>query len=235
VDWLLQKYQTAKKEQDELDSILSMIENPVRRDIIKRLSQEPSYPLQLSKELGLGQQLIAKHLDALEESGIVTSSLERSPSGPSRKEYSLRKSVTLSLSFAPNLFSFHLVDLGAPEFEERGTSKQTFALANRIEKILRSSEGQNRIGLIGKVISDIDKRLEQLEEEKAGLLYIRNLAMSEASKLIKKTESSTDTRRIMYHILDSHNKNVTEISESVNLREETVRNLLDGLEKDLGI
>ncbi len=86
----MQRYQTASsKEQEELDAILSMINNQVRRDIIKRLSQEPSYPLQLSKELGVGQQLIAKHLDALEDAGIVASSLEPSPIGPSRKEYAL--------------------------------------------------------------------------------------------------------------------------------------------------
>ena len=51
----------------ELDAVLQLIENPVRRKIIKRLSQEPSYPLQLSKELGLGQPLVAKHLGPLLE------------------------------------------------------------------------------------------------------------------------------------------------------------------------
>ena len=40
----------------ELDSVLQVIENPIRRKIIKRLSQEPSYALQLSKELGLGRK-----------------------------------------------------------------------------------------------------------------------------------------------------------------------------------
>jgi predicted transcriptional regulator len=46
----------------ELDSVLQVIENPVRRRIIKRLSQESCYALQLSKELGLGQPLVAKHM-----------------------------------------------------------------------------------------------------------------------------------------------------------------------------
>ena len=45
--------------QEELDSVLQVIENPVRRRIIKRLSHGPSYALQLSKELSLGQPLVA--------------------------------------------------------------------------------------------------------------------------------------------------------------------------------
>jgi ArsR family transcriptional regulator len=230
----LQRFQTASREGEELDAILSMINNPVRRDIIKRLSQEPSYPLQLSKELGVGQQLIAKHLDALEEAGIVTSSLEPSPNGPSRKEYALKKSVALSFNFAPNLFSSKLIDLSTGDAEDLGVTKDTSALANRIDKILRSSKDQNEIiSLIGKFISDVDQQLSEVEDEKAALLYIRNLAMSEAAKRIKKTEESTETRRIMYHILDTRSRNVSEISESVNLREDVVRKLLDSIAKDL--
>ncbi len=230
----MQRFQTASREGEELDAILSMINNPVRRDIIKRLSQEPSYPLQLSKELGVGQQLIAKHLDALEEAGIVSSSLEPSPNGPSRKEYALKKSVALSFNFAPNLFSSKLIDLSTGDAEDLGVTKDTSALANRIDKILRSSKDQNEIiSLIGKFISDVDKQLSEVEDEKAALLYIRNLAMSEAAKRIKKTEESTETRRIMYHILNTRSRNVSEISESVNLREDVVRKLLDGIAKDL--
>jgi predicted transcriptional regulator len=232
----LQRYQASRKKREELDTILSMINNSLRRDIIKRLSQEPSYPLQLSKELGVGQQLIAKHLDALEQAGIVTSSIGPSPTGPNRKEYVLKKSVALSFNFAPNLFTSSLIDLATEDSESVGVTKETTALANRIDKIMRSSNSDESrvISSIGKVISDVDKRIEGLEEEKAALLYIRNLAMAvAAAKFTKKFENSTDTRRIMYYILDSHSSNVSNISESVNLREEVVRKLLDSLDTEI--
>jgi ArsR family transcriptional regulator len=232
----MQMYQTSGKEKAELNSILSMVENPVRREIIKRLSQEPGYPLQLSKELGIGQQLVAKHLDALEEAGIVASTIEKSPSGPSRKEYALKKSISLSLSFAPNLFTTQLLDLGLNDMEEHVTSKQTVALASRIDKIVRSSiNDQSRINSMGKVISDVDNHLAEIEEERAVLLFIRNLAMKEAAKLVQKSQNHADTRRIMYYMLDSHNRNVANISESANMREEVVRKLLDSLESELGL
>ncbi len=74
-------------EEDGLDSILLAMENPVRRKIIRRLSKQPSYQLQMSKELGFSQQLVAKHLDAMEGTGLVSSLMEESPHGPRRREY----------------------------------------------------------------------------------------------------------------------------------------------------
>jgi len=38
-------------EQPQTNLMLKAIENPIRRKIIKRLSQEPSYPLELAKEI----------------------------------------------------------------------------------------------------------------------------------------------------------------------------------------
>ena len=42
--------------------ILNMISNPTRRRILESLTKEPSYPLQLSKEIGVSQQAIMKNL-----------------------------------------------------------------------------------------------------------------------------------------------------------------------------
>ena len=56
---------------DELDVLLSVIENPTRRRILEALVREPHYPLQLSRELGLSQQGIMKHLRMLEDLDLV--------------------------------------------------------------------------------------------------------------------------------------------------------------------
>ena len=47
--------------------MLGTVENPIRRRIIARLSQKPNYQLQLSKELDISQQLVAKHLGSMED------------------------------------------------------------------------------------------------------------------------------------------------------------------------
>ena len=68
-------------EDHELDTLLGVLENPIRRRIVKRLSQGPSYALQLAKELGLGQPLVAKHLEMMEGAGVVSSLREPSETG----------------------------------------------------------------------------------------------------------------------------------------------------------
>src|SRR5271157_1987712 len=113
--------------QAELDSVLGTVENPIRRRIIARLSQEPNYQLQLSKELGLSQQLVAKHLVTLEGAGLVSSVFEDSPRGPQRKEYLLKKSFSVTVDLAPNLFRARVFSFGAVPGMEDSEAGQVIA------------------------------------------------------------------------------------------------------------
>src|SRR5713226_8892466 len=142
----------------ELDSVLQVIENPVRRRIIKRLSQEPSYALQLSKELGPGQPLVAKHLSLMEKAGLVTSALASSPNGPERRRYSLAKRISITMDVAPHLFKERAISFNEPPGGK--TSKQTDApLGKRVHEALATQDEKERLTLISDVLSDIDLRI----------------------------------------------------------------------------
>jgi len=217
----------------DLDSILMVLENPTRRDIIKRLSEEPNYPLQLAKELGLGQQLVAKHLRVMEEAGIVTSSVESSPHGPKRRIYSLNKSISVTLDVATHLFKAKVVSFDSkPELEK--TSEAFVQLMDRMDQTLTHREKSRRIQSFTQIISEIDKRLEALETERSILLYIRNFAMKEASRVIE-TFKNSDTRRVLYHALDERAVTVKSLSKTLNMREAVVREILSKLKKEFGI
>src|SRR5712691_5270486 len=129
--------------QEELDSVLQVIENPVRRRIMKRLSQGPSYALQLSKELGLGQPLVAKHLFVMERAGLVTPTVESSPNGPERKRYSLAKSLSITMDLAPNLFMERGVAFGAPPGKK--ASKGVGLLSRRVKDALEKQDDRGRL------------------------------------------------------------------------------------------
>jgi predicted transcriptional regulator len=51
--------------------LLDLIDNDLRRKILSILSIRPSYTFELARSLGSSQQLIAKHMRLLEESGLV--------------------------------------------------------------------------------------------------------------------------------------------------------------------
>jgi predicted transcriptional regulator len=218
-------------EQSELDSFLQVIENPVRRRIIKRLSQEPCYALQLSKELGLGQPLVAKHLSIIESAGLVTSTVEYSPSGPERKRYALAKSISITMDVAPNLFLERAVAFGATRQKEN-PPRETGALGKRVQQALEKADDKEKLSLLSSILNDVDLKMREVEEERIALLSVRNTAMREAARIASKLED-LDTKRVLFHILDEHDKTVESISESLNLRELAVKMILGELDRDL--
>jgi len=88
-----------------MDLMLKIVENPVRRKIIKRLSQEPTYALELAREIGEAQQLVTTHLALMERDGFIGSNMESSPVGPKRKLYFLKQSACVTVSFGPYLYN----------------------------------------------------------------------------------------------------------------------------------
>ena len=81
----------------DLDTALKLLENPTRREILRRLVREPHYPFQLADLIEVSQQAIVKHLNALERAGMVERRKVKSDlGGPPRNQYS----VTMMFSSA---------------------------------------------------------------------------------------------------------------------------------------
>ena len=215
-------------QQPEIDPMLRLIENPIRRKIIKRLSQEPTYPLELAKEIGAAQQLVSSHLAILEKAGIVGSSFSESPIGPSRRSYFLKDSVYLSLSFGPNLFSEQSFTF---EALPKQLSNQATDFMSRISNI--AVNPQDKIGSLSRIIKDVDKKLDEIETEKIVLLFIRNLAMKHASEQLTAKHDNHEERRMLHYMLDERCVNVQEISDALNLKESSVRILLEKLKNEI--
>lgn len=210
----------------KIDALLAAIENPIRRRIIKRLSQEPSYPLEIAKELGIGQQLVAAHLSMMERSGIVASSMTESPYGPKRRLYFLNKSVCVTISFGPHLYNEQVF---AFESLPNKLSKDCESLLNRISEAERTESLQT----LSKLIAEIDEKIARIEDEKTALLYIRNLAMKRVADILRTQARSTVEKRILYFMLDEKCEDIEKISTDLNLREAIIRETLKKLKNEL--
>jgi predicted transcriptional regulator len=219
-------------DKQELDSVLQVMENPVRRKIIKRLSQEPAYALQLSKELGLGQPLVAKHLAAMENAGLVKTVSEDSPNGPRRRLYSLAKGISITMDVGPNLFIARGMAFEAKPGKEK-TSQEVSQLRHKVQHAIEGNDESKRLSLLSEALDEVDRRMDEIEQERLELLGVRNLAMREASMVASKFDE-LDTRRVLFHILDEHDRGVERISEALNLRELSVKSILEELEDYFG-
>ena len=216
--------------QAELDAVLGTVENPIRRKIIARLSQEPNYQLQLSKELGLSQQLVAKHLVTMEGAGLVSTVFEDSPRGPQRKEYLLKKSFSVTIDLAPNLFRARMFSFGANPGGQGGESPPQ-AVSQALEGLKYPNEA-SRIRPLAQVVAEVDKKLKEMEEERAVLLYLRSLALREAAKA-STSLGKADRRKVLRFILREQRDGIGDMSASLGLHQQVIGGILEEIEKEL--
>ena len=174
--------------------------------------------------------MVAKHLSLMEKAGLVTSALESSPSGPERRRYSLAKSISITMDLAPNLFMERAVAFGALPVQK--PSAGVGLLSERVLDALERQDERGRLSLVSEILGDVDRMMREVEEERVALLTVRNTAMTEAARIAGKVED-LDKKRILFHILDEHDREVESISQSLNLRETVVRSILEELEREV--
>ncbi len=133
---------------DELDILLSLVENPTRRRILERIVREPSYPLQLSKELGVSTQAVMKNLTLMEHHGMVERTEVRSDMGPNRFLYAPRREFTLVVDMRQHAFTARVT---VPE----GEADAAKAGAARLK--------------------EIDERIDEIDNERSALLREREM------------------------------------------------------------
>ncbi len=118
--------------------LLDLIDNDIRRKILSILSIRPSYTFELARSLGSSQQLIAKHIKLLEDSGMVfkVGKIE-SDEGPPRILYKANHPLLSLLQFIENISVF------TNEEEESETLGGTLQ-----DLIVQLKEIDNRIRLL---------------------------------------------------------------------------------------
>jgi len=198
----------------ELDELLSVIENPARRRILEALVREPHYPLQLSKELGMSQQAVMKHLKVLEAYGLVRSFPEQSDlGGPMRKKYYPAVNFTIVVDVGPNLFSAELISRG-----------EEFLPAQRAAE--EAEEGfEERAAELRDRIAAIDEQLEELHRRREELIREKEMVLEEAGRLMDRMEDY-QLRRIMYEFISRPELGPADIARALSLRDEIVTRTL---------
>lgn len=195
---------------EDLDSVLSVIENPARRQILEALVREPHYPLQLSKELGISQQAIVKHLKVLEDNGIVGTYTEKSDlQGPQRKKYYLVQAFSIVVDLTPNLFNVELITRSQLDNHE--------PVENGCQDL---SEIRDRMKKIDEELSHLNSKRDELLVEKEELLQ---LARDTTASI-----PSYTTRKIVHELLMHPECNINDIARKISLRDDVV---LDYLQK----
>jgi ArsR family transcriptional regulator len=156
-----------------------MIGNKTRRKILATLSQQPMYFNQLSKEIGVSQQAVLRHLQSLEAGGFVKTYSKKSNLGaPDRKYYRLNSSFTLTISISHHSFSIKNHNINGSE--ERKESD------NRLHKKFNSSKKYQQRQMVNQIytnLAGIDNELADLETRLINLKAFKRLLVNRLHKM----------------------------------------------------
>jgi len=209
-------------------TVVEVLGNPVRRQIIRKLSEGPDYALRLSNELNIHQQLAAKHLDVIRKAELVDIIRQKGDKGADKNVFTLNKFYSLQIDFSPNMYSESLISFNNPD---RWVLADNYMerLEEEVEELSEES-GVDRINPLSQIVQVVDEELEGLEKRRARLLYIRNLAMDASDRAME--EMDRRKRQVLRYVIDHGQASVEDLSKRMQLREETVRDIVTDLERE---
>lgn len=210
---------------NEIDSIFYVLGNKTRRDILSTLSDEPMYFNQISKEVGIGQQAILRHMKALENASFVSTYGEKSKLGaPDRKYYCLNSSFNLSISLSEDEFTI--------DYNERKMSDDK--LEGLFDKRFRqiSSDPTLALGTLRRYLEDVDSEIEDSQTEIDNLRAMRQTLLQKVHAIGKANFEHVE-RKILYKMMGQTPTSVAQLSQMINEDKSDVRNGLGGLQSKL--
>lgn len=194
----------------DLDTILSIVENPTRRKILQALVREPHYPLQLSRELGISQPAVMKNLEILERSGLVESWRESSDKGPDKIVYRPISSFTLTIDMRNGMFKTNLIATDRTEESDEG-------------HVLNLNE-------IREDLSEIDRQIEEFDRLRGEMIRRRNMMISSFMNGSVTDDLSYLSRSLLYELLNSPDHDLTEVSKNLGLRDDQTTMMVEEIE-----
>jgi predicted transcriptional regulator len=205
----------------DIDDLLFVLENPLRRRILEHLVREAHYPLQLSRELRVSQQAIIKHLKVLEEFGMVDSEEEESDlGGPPRRVYLSSRHFSIHIDLGPASLESGMVPLDRvsilPEYR---------AMEARVREARRLVEREAKLRRWGGVLREINDEVENMDSRRQSLLHVKNQILLAVREELHDA-SDYDERRITHLMMASGLRTAGEVAELLGMREEEVRVIL---------
>lgn len=195
-----------------MDELLAMVENPTRRRILEALTREPHYPLQLSKELGISQPAVVKHLDLLEKNGLITGHQEDSRLGPKRTVYETSSEFSIIVDMRNGMFTARLV---LPSDRPEGADAEDGGVGGLKET--RNS------------ISEIDVKIAELERIRSEMVRKRESLISAMIDAVS-NGCGYRHRSLLYEMLNDPDKDLDALSMELSMNKSMAEEMMDDIE-----
>lgn len=164
---------------NDLDKVFKALGSETRRRILRLLAQGERYPYELSKVLGLTPRGVFKHLEALQDAGLVERQHGESEVGPDRVYYRLNIRFGLSTTILPDAFVVRLTSHGR-------TGRHLI-----IPQGFVIPEARPDVAAVRKLLRElgrVNKRLENLEDERMRFASLRSRIIRQIEAIMEYAE-----------------------------------------------
>jgi predicted transcriptional regulator len=208
------------------DTILDILGNDTRRRILAVLSDEPMYFNQLAKAIEIGQQAVLRHLQALEEGGLIETYTEKSELGaPDRKYYRLNDSFTLTISLSEDDFTITKQKIAKTQQRE----------SMKFYKVLDSmpEEMGEALSLLQASLADINAEMSALEIRVNDLRALKQQILRILHQIGMETFED-DERRVLYKIVEQSPKSMAELSRIMGEKQSHLNDIVTEMTNKIG-
>jgi predicted transcriptional regulator len=218
-----------RAQRKDFEKVVGVLGNPVRRNIIKKLSEGPDYTLRLSNELNINQQLAAKHLKVIQDAELVDVVRQKSVLGADKNVFHLNKFYSLQIDFSPSLYNERLISFNNPHqwIQEDNYMER---LEEQVKDLEEEKLDLEDVPPLRQIVQIIDDELDGLEKRRARLLYIRNLALGAAQGALE--ELDRRRRQVIQHLVDQGPVCIDVLSKIFQINESEVRDAVSELERE---
>lgn len=189
--------------QDELDILLTALENSTRREILKRLTLEESYALEISRWIGVSQQAINKQLEMLERARLISSDgLRPSSSGAPRKIYKPTNFSSVVLDYSRSFFEIKKYDLNYDPDGEDGICEGS------VKELVDE-------------LRDVNEKIDDLMQKRVHLLAKKDSIVMKLNNKLSREASDNLLRAVISNYLETLNENL--VAQRLSMPPEVVR------------
>jgi ArsR family transcriptional regulator len=220
---------------DDIDVLLDVLGNETRRRILQLLADEPRYFIQLSKDLGVSQQAVLKHLEILERYGFVMSFQGDSDfAAPKRKYFQLNRSCMLAIGITNDAVQFVFHDI--PKEASRDSPKQTElkSVQKGVAELEQEKDQSAIVAMSDRLLLEINQKLRDLANTEISLLRLKQKITRMAHESIRESITEELQRQILYSTIGEENKpDANQLSEMLDAREREINDAIKSLKRRL--
>lgn len=214
------------------DKIFLALKSSTRRKILNMLASEPMYLTQIAFNLDLGQQAIFRHLQLLEESGILESDFKDSGQGAPRRYYQIARAVRVEVQISPEMFDIGLFDVPTIAIKTPKEYPELEKVVIKCRELAKLPNSKEKLSEYSEILNVLSKELAKINIAKsiaeASYSNIRNQIRKISFELLPQR---IDQRIIQALVTRGGELNVNELPPILHLAEETIAERLVELEK----